>query len=86
MVFFTSSNGILLVFLRLLPIVSGDVGAVDIRSDVQLWPCIGNPDALAATDFDEFIPAKLDAIESWKHHDVFQVVPDTGQQRVTNTT
>ena len=63
--------------------LDGEIGAVDFGVDIQSWSYIENPEALLATEFDEFNPAKLDDIESWKHHDVFQVVPDTGQQRVT---
>ena len=60
-----------------------EVGAVDFGGDIQSWSHIDNPEALLAIEFDEFNPAKLDKIESWKHYDVFQIVPDNGQQRVT---
>ena len=63
--------------------LDGEVGAVDFGGDIQSWSYFDNPEALLATEFDEFNPAKLDEIESWKHHDVFEIVPDTGQQRVT---
>ena len=63
--------------------LDSEVGAVDFGGDIQSWSYIDNPEALLATEFDEFNPAKLDEIESWKHHDVFQIVPNTGQQCVT---
>ena len=63
--------------------LDGEVGAVDFGGDIQSWSYIDSQEAYLATDFDEFDPAKLDEIESSKHHDVFQIVPDIGQQPVT---